>query len=221
MDFQFFSIYTTLKQKLPYWSGNILDVGCGDSPYAFLLDSTKATYFGVDVPIVDDFGYKNPNVVFFQDKNIPFHDNYFSHVYCTEVLEHVYDHTYLVQEIHRVMQPGATAIFTIPWSARFHYQPHDYFRYTPTALQMIFANFTDVLIQPRGTDITSLASKFIVMTVGNLLSPKKYFAKTIILLFSPIILPLLIGCIILAYTGLIWLWGSSDDPIEYTVYVTK
>lgn len=221
VDFQFFSIYTTLKRNLPHWQGNVLDVGCGDSPYAFLLDASKTTYYGVDVPYSDDFGYKNPNIVFFNDKDIPFEDNFFDHLYCTEVIEHVYDYPYLIKEIHRVMRPGATAVFTVPWSARFHYQPHDYFRYTPSALKQIFSQFSHVDIQPRGTDLTTLASKLVVMTLGNLLAPQLYLTKIIVILFLLVASPLLILSILLAYAGLLWSWGSPNDPIGYTIQVTK
>lgn len=86
---------------------------------------------------------------------------------CTEVLEHVEDYQTLVNEVYRVLKPGGSAIFTIPWSARYHYIPYDYFRYTPSSLQKIFSKFKDLQIIARGTDVTAISSKLVVLYFRN------------------------------------------------------
>jgi ubiquinone/menaquinone biosynthesis C-methylase UbiE len=141
LDLQILTIYKDIKKVIPAFSGNILDIGCGQSPYKFLLKKEQTHYYGIDIIKASEFGYDNKNITSFDGKNIPFADDFFNAVICTEVLEHVQDFQYLVDEIYRTAKKGAEIIVTVPWSARYHYIPYDYFRYTPAALKTYFANF--------------------------------------------------------------------------------
>lgn len=51
-------------------------------------------------------------------------------VLCSEVLEHVVDPRPVLAEIYRVLQPGGTALITVPFMFRQHADPADYGRYT-------------------------------------------------------------------------------------------
>src|SRR6266487_15049 len=153
LDFQILTIYTDIKKELPKFTGRVLDVGCGQSPYKFLLNRSETVYTGIDIVDASNFDYKNSDITPFDGENIPFEDNTFNSVICTEVLEHVYNYQALVNEMYRVCKPGANGIITIPFSARYHYIPYDYFRYTPSALIKIFSQFSAVEITPRGTDV--------------------------------------------------------------------
>ena len=132
LDLQILTIYRDLKKELPGYTGSVLDVGCGQSPYRFLL--TKGTnYFGIDIVDADKFDYNNPLITPFNGEDIPFENEKFDAFLCTEVLEHVEKYQRLVDEIFRVLKKGGSGIVTIPWSARYHYIPWDYFRYTPSS----------------------------------------------------------------------------------------
>src|SRR5690606_14649389 len=116
------------------------------SPYRFLLNTNQTKYFGIDVDYASSFDYQNSNVTYFNGEEIPFANEQFDAVICTEVLEHVEKFQQLIHEIHRTMKPGAVAIFTVPWSARYHYIPYDFYRYTPSALKNMFSTFSEVEI---------------------------------------------------------------------------
>lgn len=218
-DFQLLTIVRDARKTLPSMKGPVLDIGAGSSPYRYLLDATRTTYKGIDVAEASDFDYKNPDITFFDGRDIPFEDGSFDAVICTEVLEHVENYQELIDEMRRVMRPGAIGFITIPWSARFHYIPHDYFRYTPSSLKKMFSSFSQVEIKPRGSDVAVIANKLIVLWFRNLTSLS--FPQ---ILFWPVWLlciPLLILYVFIAHLSLLISWGSQDDPLGYTVLIKK
>jgi ubiquinone/menaquinone biosynthesis C-methylase UbiE len=167
VDFQLYTILKHLKKRLPNYKGKVLDIGCGNSPFKFLLDKSKAGYTGIDIENATKFDYYNPNKVIFDGENIPFADESFDNIISTEVLEHIENPEKIISEMHRVLKQGGEAIITIPWSARVHFEPYDYCRYTPFKLEKLFSNFQSVKIFSRGTDINSVVSKMIVVFMRN------------------------------------------------------
>lgn len=219
LDLQILTIYRDIKKRLPSYSGNILDIGCGQSPYRFLLNKEQTHYYGIDIIEASEFGYDNNDITSFDGRNIPFADDFFDAVICTEVLEHVQDFQYLVNEIYRTTKNGAEIIVTVPWSARYHYIPYDYFRYTPTSLKTMFCKFSEVIIQPRGTDIAVIGSKIIVLFFRNFFPVEKW--KYIFLPFFLAILPVLLIAVVIAHLALFFSIGSNEDPLGYTILIKK
>lgn len=225
-DLQTNTIYRSLRKPLAGLSGKILDVGCGNSPFRPLLNSATTSYQGIDVKEAESFGYQNPDTIYYDGKTIPFPDASFDALLCTEVLEHVAEPGEIIREMHRVLKPGAHGYITIPWSARFHYQPHDYHRYTPSMLKFLFSSFAESWIFPRGTDFSVIASKVVVAYIRNLVRMKPTSALAIALLpfrlFGAVAgLPVLVGALVLGHCGIIFGLGSTDDPLGYTIIVKK
>jgi SAM-dependent methyltransferase len=226
-DLQTNTIYRDLRRELAGFSGRLLDIGCGNSPFRHLLDPARTQYQGIDVEVASSFGYKNPDTIYYDGKVIPFPDDSFDAVLCTEVLEHVPDHGPFVREMHRVLKPGGLALVTLPWSARFHYQPHDYHRYTPTMLGLIFAAFRECTVRPRGTDFSSIASKSVVAYVRNLLrmlkpaAPAGWLLLPFRLAGAVLGLPYLVTALLLGHAGILFGLGSTDDPLGYTIVLRK
>jgi len=218
LDLQILTIYRHIKKELPTYNGSILDVGCGQSPYRFLL-KPEVTYYGIDIVDADKFDYRNPDITPFNGEDIPFENEKFDAFICTEVLEHVEKYQKLTDEIHRVLKKGGKGIITIPWSARYHYIPWDYFRYTPSSLKNIFSKFSTVEIKPRGTDIAVIGSKIIVLFFRNLL-PKEWWRWLLVPLWIAIS-PVLLMAVIISHIALILKLGSAEDPLGYTILVTK
>ncbi|MEO8770341.1 MAG: methyltransferase domain-containing protein [Ferruginibacter sp.] len=219
LDLQILTIYKDVKIKLPLYSGNILDIGCGQSPYKFLLNKEQTHYHGIDIIEAGAFGYNNAEVTSFDGKNIPFPDNTFDGVICTEVLEHVQEFQYLVDEIYRTSKKGADIIVTVPWSARYHYIPYDYFRYTPSSLKTMFDKFSEVIIKPRGTDIAVISSKIIVLFFRNFFPVEKW--KYIFLPFFLALSPILMIAVLIAHFAIWFNIGSNEDPLGYTILIKK
>lgn len=185
VDMQVSSVYRHLRPWLIERSGTLLEVGCGAQPYRHLVP-TDCCYTGLDWEEAEaHFNYHLPDTVYYQGDKFPFDDGSFDSLFHTEVLEHVYHARLFLAECRRVLKPSGSMFFTVPFQARYHYIPHDFFRYTPAALERMLdeAGFSQVDIRPRGSDITVAAYKIMSvlyrwlrsgpagMTAGILLSP--------------------------------------------------
>lgn len=87
-----------------------LDVGCGLKPFTSSFD--HAYYTGIDIEVSgrsDDM--KVPDK-FFDGINIPYDDNMFDGVLCTQVLEHVENLDLLLAECNRVIKVGGGALLS-------------------------------------------------------------------------------------------------------------
>jgi SAM-dependent methyltransferase len=219
VDFQLLTIYRQIKPYLALVQGSVLDVGCGDCAYQHLL-AGKANYIGIDIFSADSFDYKgNPNIIHFDGKTIPLPDTSVDHIICSEVMEHISEPQQIIGEMYRVLKPGGDAFITIPWSARYHYIPHDYARYTPSKLRELFAAFTITAITARGSDITAVCNKLIVMMLRTIFTQNKlvWWKLPLLLIFGPVG-----ACVILWAHGSLWLGlGSVDDPLGYTITLKK
>ena len=218
LDLQILTIYRDVKKELPGYDGNLLDVGCGQSPYRFLL-KPEVNYFGIDIADAEKFDYRNPAITPFNGEDIPFEDEKFDAFICTEVLEHVEKYQKLTDEMYRVLKKEGKGIVTIPWSARYHYIPWDYFRYTPSSLKIIFSRFSSVEIRPRGTDIAVIGSKIIVLFFRNLLPVIAW--KWLLVPFWIVLSPILLVSVLISHISLALRLGSEEDPLGYTILVTK
>ena len=194
-------------------SGKVLDVGCGQMPFRHLLPE-DAQYTGLDIPAADSFGMdKNPDVVEFDGTAIPFPDNHFDAVICTEVLEHAVAPEALIAEMHRVLRPGGSLVLTVPFAARVHHIPYDFHRFTRYALAQMFGAFGAVTIEERGNDLAVIANKIIVATIRQLK-----------VLRSPLLLigvPASFASLAIAHLALRFGWGSKLDPLGYGLIARK
>jgi SAM-dependent methyltransferase len=228
LDFQFRTVYLSLKSSLSVVDGKVVDVGCGDSPFKHLL-GPMAQYTGLDYNQSTDFKYNRTDIVYFDGKTFPFKNESFNFVLCTEVLEHIPEPQLFIDEIFRILNADGKAILTVPWSARFHYIPYDYFRYTPSALEILFKQFKKIDIKSRGTDLTVITSKTIVFFMGLVMSLTKFkngFFKSILntifkILLVLITFPFFIIAVIAGNFSLLFKIGSSDDCLGYTIILEK
>ncbi len=155
------SIFKALQQSLPHFSGKLLDTGCGKMPYRdYILENSEVTsYTGLDIEnaLMYDEDIK-PDVTWDGSK-MPFDDNAYDSAMATEVLEHVPEPARFMKEVHRVLKPGGTFFFTVPFLWPLHEVPHDEYRYTPFALQRIFkeAGFEEIEIKALGGYSGSMA----------------------------------------------------------------
>ena len=219
LDFQTLTLYNDLRKFLNDKKGNLLDIGCGNSPYEHLVNK-NCKYIGIDIKNQSDFDYDNKKISYFNGSDIAIENNSINSFICTEVLEHVFDPKKLISEMERVLIKNGSGLISIPWSARYHYIPYDFYRYTPSALNILFKTFREVRIKPRGSDITVICSKIIVSIAGTFRS-----CTGIGLLFIPIIIliaiPIVTLCLIIGHLSIILNLGSKNDPLGYTIYLSK
>ena len=107
-----------------------LDMGCGDGYW-----SEKLTALGFAVTSVDHDKYYSRTQVIDLDKALPFPDAAFGLVWSTDVLEHLRNPAYAVQEIKRILKPKGILLLTTPNSYFWLYPIMRVFGHTPQSLQ--------------------------------------------------------------------------------------
>ncbi len=221
-DFQVRTVYQDLNAFLPQIQGPVLDVGCGESPYRNLIEGKGLGYVGTDYSNSGEFGYERSDIIRFSGNRIPFYDELYDTILCTEVLEHTPEPEALVQEAHRILKKGGRALFTVPWSARTHYMPNDYCRFTPTKLAELFQGFSSVDIHPRGTDITTICAKIMVAEIRAISALTQIRPEWPLLFVGALVgLPIAFTSLVVGRLSLRFNLGSETDPLGYTIVVQK
>jgi len=112
--------------------GRLLDFGCGSKPYKKLFNVSE--YIGLDF---ENPGHSHTNEqidVIYEGKEIPFENEGFDYILCTEVVEHLFDPLDKFNEFHRVLKQGGKLFLTCPFVWNEHEVPYDFARYTRFAL---------------------------------------------------------------------------------------
>jgi SAM-dependent methyltransferase len=221
VDLQLLTVFRFLHSRLACLEGTVLDIGAGESPWRELMP--QADYLGVDIEDGEAFGMRRrQDITYYDGGRLPFPDESFDHVLCTEVLEHIAAPHAFLADLRRVLRPGGSLILTIPWSARMHYLPNDYLRFTRYGLALLLreAHFDLVEMQERGNDIAAIANKLIVWCIRLLRPPSRvnclYTWPGALLLMPSVLLFLL-----MAHVSLVLHLGSKDDPLGYGVTALK
>jgi SAM-dependent methyltransferase len=142
-------------------AGEMLDVGCGERPYAEFFKPKIRRYWGLEYPPVAD--NLNPDVwnrpemlrtvvdVWGDAQRLPFASARFDTVLAAEMLEHIPDPDSCVREIARVVRPGGRLLLTVPLIAPLHQWPFDFYRYTPRGIE--------ALVQRHGFDVEEITPR--------------------------------------------------------------
>lgn len=213
----------------PLASGRLLDVGGGERPYGALFAPYVKRYVGLEYPPMAD--NLAPEIwrdlkrvraiidVFGDGYSLPFAEESFETVLCSEVLEHVSDPERILREIGRVLKPGGVVLLTVPFMAPLHQLPLDYYRFTPRGLVELIARSGMELewIEPRGNAAAatgSLLSQYLLRLLGS----RKVNHDGSVMLSrwrAPLILPVL--ALIQLWFDLLARWSSDHSTcLGYT-----
>jgi SAM-dependent methyltransferase len=125
-----------LKRAYNYLKGRLIDIGCGEKPYAEMVKPYVTEHIGVDH---QDTLHDKSNIDRFGSAyNIPAEDGEFDSAICTVVLEHLEEPDKAIAECRRVLKSGGVAIYTTVLFWHLHEEPRDFFRYTKWGLKYLF-----------------------------------------------------------------------------------
>jgi len=155
------SIFNALQECLPFFSGKLLDIGCGKMPYKnhILETSSVDEYVGLDIEDAIEYAVGVQPDFTWDGIHMPFEAGSFDCAFGTEVLEHCPDPELVLAEVCRVLKKDGVFFFTVPFLWNLHEVPHDEYRYTPFSLKrhLLNAGFQQVDIKPTGGWHASLA----------------------------------------------------------------
>ena len=132
-----------------YAHGALLDVGCGNKPYAGVFIKHVERYVGADVHQNSD---NSVDTIIDMSGRLPYEDASFDTVLSTQVLEHVEEPGAHLREFARVLRSGGVLVLTVPASYMLHEEPHDYHRFSLYGVKHLLqqSQFSPVRIDTTG-----------------------------------------------------------------------
>jgi SAM-dependent methyltransferase len=206
-------LFKGIKTNAPVLTGVLLDFGCGRKPYQNLFNVQK--YIGIDIEQSGHLHELSQIDVYYDGKHIPFENEYFDSVFCSEVLEHVFNIDEILAEINRVMKPEAMFLFTVPFIWGEHEKPYDFGRYTSFGIHYIMKKHGFEVQQLGKTcHFAEVIVQLCTLYIYSLFQTKSRYLNTIftVIFISPINL---IGLIIA------WLLPKNYDLYHNNIVLAK
>lgn len=171
---------------------SLLDAGCGKGNYSVFIDSLGYKVVGVDIaPAAIHAAREVTPGIHFEiaslEEGLPFGDDEFAAVWCSEVMEHLMDVHSALTQINRVLMMGGLFVLTVPYHGLFknlaialydferHYNPYiSHIRfYTKRSIKacLFRAGFTVILWEGFGRYWPIWMSLFVIAKKTSLPGP--------------------------------------------------
>jgi len=159
------ALFNIISKKIKkYARGSLLDAGAGDAPYLFLIKPIVKKYFSIDKNSSNRHSTHEGDIY-----RLPFKNNSFDTILCTQVFEHLDNPQRAISELSRVLKKGGKLIVSVPHLSYLHGEPEDYFRYTPHSLRSIgkIADLSMLSCEAAGGFFTFLFDPFAIFMVSS------------------------------------------------------
>jgi SAM-dependent methyltransferase len=216
LDLQAGSAWHDLRAELGNARGSLLDIGCGAQIYRDLLPA-EVTYHAIDtIDAKERFGYSMPDTHYFDGDDWGVEFDTFDTVLCTEVLEHIPDPAAFLARACHCLRPGGRLVLTVPFAARWHFIPYDYWRYTPSGLQILLAaaGFSDIRVKARGNPLTVACYKSMAIYLMLLFGSDTHRPGPAMRTLGVLLLPIV--CVLAGVANLTLRADWGDDCLGYT-----
>ena len=108
-----------IMDKLDFHRKNILDIGCYDGTLLSLIKNRDNNFYGLEA---SDYGVEkclkrgiNTRQFFFDgSEKLPYGDNFFDAIIVGEIIEHIFDTDFFLEEIKRILKPGGKMLLSTP-----------------------------------------------------------------------------------------------------------
>lgn len=117
--------------------GVVVDIGGGINPsyYQFFKKANNLIIKNIDLKE----GAESGRAIDLEKSRLPFEDASTDQALLFNILEHIFNYQFLIDETKRILKDKGVAMGFIPFFINVHPDPHDYFRYTAESIGLIFA----------------------------------------------------------------------------------
>lgn len=125
-------LHKILKHLIAKYVNNnlvVLDYGSGTSPYKDLFDGKSVKYIRADIDKT-----VRPDYILSENKNIPLKNGSIDVIISTQVLEHIKNPNFYLQECARLLGRGDLLLLSTHGIWPYHPYPEDFHRWTKTGL---------------------------------------------------------------------------------------
>lgn len=95
-------------------TGLLLDTGCGECEYTSILMSESRRIISLDIKGPQIFPKNDIEFMLGSIEHLPFQENSFDFIYCLSVIQLIKDDRAAIEEIYRILKPGARFYITVP-----------------------------------------------------------------------------------------------------------
>ena len=199
-----------------------MDVGCGAQPFAVCCPPRPAISGSTPRTLSRTSGIRSrTSLAIPADGRWPVGSGDADLVLATETLEHVDRPDAFLAEAHRLLKPGGRLVLTVPFAARWHYIPHDYWRFTPASLRMLLedAGFREVVVNGRGNETTVTCYKVMALLLPVVLPQNEEGSPKMPARPGMLAFPFVLALASIANVSL----GrpAGDDCLGYTVFARR
>jgi SAM-dependent methyltransferase len=147
--------------------GKTIDIGGGkNSDYiAFMKRSLDIDFLSFDI--------KAGASIDFEKDSLPSQNDTFDTVLFLNVMEHIFNHQHIANEVMRITKPGGQMLGYVPFLMWYHPDHKDFFRYTHEALEIIFqrAGAKSVQIIPNYCGPFIAAAQMAILSFPKIFRP--------------------------------------------------
>lgn len=161
-----------LEKYSKYLRGHLVDLGCGEAPFKEYFLQFANSYTGVDW--TKTLHNSKADIVSDLNTKIELDNDVADTLISISVMEHLYEPQIFLNESYRILKKDGYFILQVPWQWWIHEAPHDYFRYTPYALEYMFekAGFSEVKVEATSGFFTTWILKMNYFSLNFIRGPK-------------------------------------------------
>jgi SAM-dependent methyltransferase len=198
-------IFEAGLSRLPQQGVSVLDVGGRLQPYRPLLGTRAKSYVAIDLRVTP---LVNVGAV---AEALPFQDDQFDFVICTQVFEYLPEPRLAVAEIKRVLRKGGVLFLSAP-SVFLRDNDKEYWRFLPESLRYLLREFENVEVAPEGNSLTGF------LRTCNVFLTAFFRPRILAPLWLSTFVPLLnvAGCVLEKLAG-----QNDDFTANYSVWARK